>query len=251
MHAALRLTEDGDFSVIEGRRKAGVLSIIIPVLNEAPGIVAALSLLQSLRASGHELIIADGGSTDATVELARGLVDAIVVAPRGRATQMNAGAQKAGGDILLFLHADTHLPDGAAGIIADALAVSGREWGRFDVAIEGGSRLFPLIAGLMNLRSRLTGIATGDQALFVRRRTFEAVGGFATLPLMEDIEICTRLKRRSSPLCLRAKVVTSGRRWEKHGVLHTLLLMWSLRLRYFLGASPERLAGRYYRGDGK
>ncbi len=228
-----------------------MLSVIIPVLNEAPGIAAALAALQPMRAEGHEIILADGGSTDATLESTRGLADAIVSAPCGRAAQMNAGAQRARGDILLFLHADTALPEGAARRIAEGLAATGRDWGRFDVCINGGSLLFPMIAFMMNARSRRTGIATGDQALFVRRAVFERLGGYAPLPLMEDIELCVRLKRVSPPLCLRDRVLTSGRRWERHGVWRTMMLMWWLRLRYFLGASPEALVRRYYRGDGK
>ncbi len=228
-----------------------MLSVIIPVLNEAQGIRAALSVLQPLRSAGNEILVADGGSTDATRDLARALADAVIDAPRGRARQMNAAARNARGDILLFLHADTTLPEGAAVRIADALAASEKNWGRFDVRIAGGSAWFPVIAFLMNWRSRITGIASGDQAIFVRRAVFEKIGGFAPLPLMEDIDLCARLKRQSRPLCLREKVLTSGRRWEKHGVARTLVLMWWLRLRYFLGTSPDALARSYYRGDGK
>ena len=228
-----------------------MLSVIIPVLNECREIRAALAPLQALRAAGNEVIIADGGSTDATGELACQLADRIIDAPRGRAAQMNAAARAARGDILVFLHADTLLPEGAAAMIAGGLEASKKAWGRFDVRIAGASAWFPLIAFMMNWRSRITGIATGDQAMFVRRETFEQNGGFAPLPLMEDIELCSRLKRVSRPLCLRTPVLTSGRRWEKHGVLQTIALMWWLRLRYFLGASPGELARRYYGGDGK
>ncbi len=228
-----------------------MLSVIIPVLNEAQGIRAALSALQVLRSAGDEIIVADGGSADATRDLARELVDAVVDSPRGRAAQMNAAAQAARGDILVFLHADTTLPEGAAAMIAGGLAAPGKAWGRFDVRIAGGSVWFPLIAFMMNWRSRLSGIATGDQAIFVRRTAFEKLGGFAAIPLMEDIELSARLKRLSRPLCLRGRVVTSGRRWEKHGVARTIALMWWLRLRYFFGASPGALARRYYRGEGR
>jgi rSAM/selenodomain-associated transferase 2 len=221
------------------------LSIIVPVLNEGDGIAAALDALAHLRALGTEVIIVDGGSRDATVERAQLRADRVVLAPRGRALQMNAGAARASGDVLLFLHVDTRLPAEANRIVLDGLAGSRRDWGRFDVKIDGHSRLLPVVAWLMGLRSRLTGIATGDQAIFVRREAFQAVGGFPAIALMEDIAICKRLKRRGRPLCLRACVTTSGRRWEKNGVLGTILLMWRLRFAYFLGADPKQLARQY------
>jgi rSAM/selenodomain-associated transferase 2 len=221
------------------------LSIIIPVLNEGDGIAAALDALAHLRAVGTEVIVVDGGSRDATVERAQLRADRVVLATRGRALQMNAGAERASGDILLFLHADTRLPAEADRVVLDGLDQSRRVWGRFDVKIDGRSRLLPVVAWLMRLRSRLTGIATGDQAIFLRREAFQVVGGFPTIALMEDIAICKRLKRLGRPLCLRACVTTSGRRWEKHGVLSTILLMWRLRFAYFLGADPKQLARRY------
>jgi rSAM/selenodomain-associated transferase 2 len=221
------------------------LSIVVPARNEAAGIVGALDPLQALRAAGHELIVVDGGSGDGTADLAAPLADRLLAAARGRARQMNAGAGAARGEVLLFLHADTRLPAGADRLILDGLASSGRAWGRFDVSIEGRHRLLPAVAWLMNRRSRWTGIATGDQAIFVRRDAFAAVGGFPPLALMEDIALSAALKRVSPPLCLRERVVTSGRRWESRGVIRTILLMWGLRLRYFLGASPERLARLY------
>ena len=217
------------------------LSIILPVLNEASGIAATLAALRPLAA---EIIVVDGGSDDATPVIAQGLADQVIKAPRGRARQMNAGAAVARGDILLFLHADTLLPGGADHCVIAAVA-AGADWGRFDVRITGDSLWLPLIAALMNRRSRLTGIATGDQAIFVRREVFAALGGFPAQPLMEDIELSRRLKAVSPPACLRERVLTSGRRWEKHGVLRTVLLMWSLRLRYFFGADPQRLARAY------
>jgi len=222
------------------------LSIIVPVLDEAVGLGATLHELQPLRAAGHEVVVVDGGSTDGTAELARPLADRVLVALRGRAAQMNAGADAASGDVLLFLHADTGLPPGADRAVLGGLAASGASWGRFDVRIEGRSPLLALVARLMNLRSRLTGIATGDQAVFVTRTAFAAVGGFPALALMEDVELSRRLKRVSPPLCVRQTVVTSGRRWESRGVVRTIALMWWLRLRYFLGASPERLRRIYY-----
>ncbi len=216
------------------------LSVIIPALNEAAGIVAALEALAPLRASGHEVIVADGGSGDDTRELAAALADRVVAAPRGRARQMNAGAAAASGDALLFLHADTRLPAGADELILHALEKN--PWGRFDVAIEGCSALLPVIAFFMNRRSRLTGIATGDQAIFVRRDAFP---GFPEIALMEDVAFSKAMKRRAPPACLRDKVSTSGRRWERNGVVRTVILMWRLRLAYFLGASPDELARQY------
>jgi len=221
------------------------LSIIVPALNEAAGIAATLEALAPLRARGHEVIVVDGGSNDGTQELARDKADSVISAPRGRASQMNAGAAGARGELLVFLHADTRLPPDADARIRDGLAATGRSWGRFDVRIEGKSVLLPLIAFLMNLRSRATGIATGDQAMFVRREAFARAGGFAALPLMEDIALSTALKRISRPLCLADKAAASGRRWERHGVLRTVLLMWWLRLQFFFGAAPLRLARRY------
>lgn len=224
---------------------APALSIILPVLNEAALIEARLRALAPLRAAGAEIIVADGGSADDTQALAAPHCDAVILAPRGRASQMNAGAAQARGDVLLFLHADTRLPEGAMALVLEGLAQTGAAWGRFDVRIEGRSRLLPIIATLMNLRSRLTGIATGDQAFFIRAHAFEALGGFPDLALMEDVAMSRALKNISKPLCLRAKVVTSGRRWDQNGALRTITLMWRLRLAFWLGASPDDLARRY------
>ena len=226
-------------------RARPALSIIVPVLDEAANIVAALEALAPLRARGADVIMVDGGSRDDTVALARPLADQVIAAPRGRASQMNAGAAIARGDILLFLHADTRLPADAERIILDGLTRSGRAWGRFDVRIDGVHPLFPVIAFFMNARSRLTGIMTGDQAMFVTREAFASVGGFPNIALMEDITLARNLKRVSRPLCLSARVTTSGRRWEKRGVVRTVLLMWRLRLMYFVGLAPEKLAKRY------
>ena len=221
------------------------LSIIVPVLNEAAVIASVLENLAPLRARGNEVIVVDGGSDDGTLEQARTLADRTISAPRGRAAQMNAGAASARNDVLLFLHADTRLPLDADRLISEGLRRSRWLWGRFDVAIEGKSVLLPLVAALMNFRSRLSGIATGDQAIFVQRAAFAQAGGFPDLPLMEDIALSRRLKRLSCPLCLRARAVTSGRRWDERGALRTVLLMWRLRLGYFLGARPDTLARRY------
>ena len=220
------------------------VSIIVPVLNEAAGIGAALQALAPLRASGHEVIVVDGGSDDATAQLALAGADRVLTAPRGRARQMNAGAAVAHGGVLLFLHADTVLPADAVSAIQRALA-AGARWGRFDVRISGGAMVFPAIAALMNLRSRLSGIATGDQAIFIERSWFMQLGGYADQPLMEDIELSRRLRSVSPPACLHERVLTSGRRWQQRGVWRTVWLMWRLRWRYWRGASPEVLAQAY------
>lgn len=221
------------------------LSIVVPALDEAEALPATLAALAPLRERGHEVIVVDGGSTDGTPALAAPLADRVLRAPRGRARQMNAGAAVAAGDALVFLHADTRLPPEADRHVAEALAA--RLWGRFDVAIEGRAPLLRVVAFLMNLRSRLTGIATGDQAIFVRRDAFARAGGFPDLALMEDIAFSRRMKAFSPPACVAARAVTSGRRWERHGVLRTILLMWRLRLAFYFGASPEALARRYGR----
>ena len=223
-------------------REAERLSIIVPALNEAGTIALSLQALAPLRARGHEVIVADGGSEDGTRDIASPLADRVIVVPRGRARQMNAGAAAATGDALLFLHADSCLPARADESILHSLQE--HLWGRFDVRIEGRSPLLPMIGFFMNWRSRLTGIATGDQALFVRREAFE---GFPEIALMEDIAFSRATRRRGAPASLHGKVTTSGRRWERNGVLRTVVLMWRLRLAYFLGASPDELARRYAR----
>ncbi|MEO8739018.1 MAG: TIGR04283 family arsenosugar biosynthesis glycosyltransferase [Casimicrobiaceae bacterium] len=221
------------------------LSIVVPTLNEADGIVSHLASLQPLRRRGTEVIVVDGGSTDGTVELAAPLVDTVFRAKPGRAAQMNAGARIARGDVLLFLHADTRLPEAPDRLIAKVCGDKGQAWGRFDVAIETAHPLLRVVAWSMNWRSRLTGIATGDQAIFVRRRAFEATGGFPEQPLMEDIALSRKLKSIERPGCLRERAITSGRRWERRGVLRTIVLMWWLRAGYWLGVDPGRLAQAY------
>jgi rSAM/selenodomain-associated transferase 2 len=221
------------------------LSIIIPCLNEASGMVAALERLQPLRRRGAEIIVVDGGSSDGSVVLTAPHADQVLAAPRGRASQMNAGAAVALGGILLFLHADCMLPPDADRLIVDGFATSSRRWGRFDVCLDGIHPLLRLVAFIMNRRSRLTGIATGDQGMFVTRELFAAAGGFPEIPLMEDIAFSRILKSHGAPLCLRARITASGRRWEERGVLRTIVLMWRLRLAYFLGADPADLALRY------
>ena len=220
------------------------ISIIMPVLDEAPRIVAQLMWLQPFRVQGVELIVVDGGSADHTLELSAPLADHVLVAARGRALQMNAGAAASRGRVVLFLHADTRLPDSALAAVLTAIA-GGASWGRFDVRIDGRHPFLRVVEVMMNWRSRLTGIATGDQAIFVRRAVFEQAGGYPELPLMEDIALSSRLKRLAPPACLPDIVITSARRWEERGVLITILHMWRLRAAFFFGADPEQLARRY------
>ena len=221
------------------------LAIVIPVLNEAKHIAATLTHLTALRARGAEIIVVDGGSSDDTCTIAAPLADRVITAAPGRASQMNAGAAIARHEVLLFLHADTQLPSGADSLILQFLKSGRHRWGRFDVHIDGSPRMLRIVAAMMNWRSRLTGIATGDQAIFVTRSTFEAAGRFPEIALMEDVALSRRLLSFSRPACIRAKAVTSGRRWEAQGVWRTILLMWWLRLRYWLGASPQTLADAY------
>lgn len=223
------------------------LSIVLPVLNEAAIIAPALARLQPLRERGAEVIVADGGSRDQTPALALPLADAVIRAATGRASQMNAGAAQARGEVLLFLHADTELPDGADALILENVLRTGALWGRFDVRLSGSHPLLRLVERMMNWRSRLTGICTGDQAIFVTRDAFAGTGGFPEQQLMEDIAFSRRMKRLGPPLCLRPAAVTSSRRWERSGMLRTILLMWRLRLLYFLGADPGELARSYER----
>jgi rSAM/selenodomain-associated transferase 2 len=221
------------------------LSVIIPVLDEAATIGETLAALEPLRGRGAEVIVVDGGSRDGTLEAARPLADVVITAPRGRGSQMNAGAAAAHGNVLLFLHADTRLPRDADRLVIDGLAHSKRDWGRFDVTIAGRSPLLRVVAAMMNWRSRVTGIATGDQAMFMTRAAFARAGGFPDIPLMEDVVMSRRLKATGPPACLAARVMTSGRRWDRDGVVRTIFLMWRLRLAFFLGAEPARLARQY------
>ena len=223
--------------------RAEALAIVVPMLDEAATLPALLVHLAGWRARGCEVVLVDGGSRDDSVEMARAAGFRVLIAERGRARQMNAGAQACGRALLLFLHADTRLPEAADAVVCAALAV--QAWGRFDVHIDGRPRMLRVVAALMNLRSRLSGIATGDHAIFVRRDVFEAVGGFPDQPLMEDIELSCRLLRVSRPACLRARVRTSGRRWEQRGVWRTIALMWRLRWAYWRGVPAERLAEAY------
>ena len=219
------------------------ISIVMPVLDEAPVLGAALASLAPLAAAGAEVIVVDGGSRDRSREMAAEHGCRVISAPRGRAAQMNAGAKAARGEALVFLHADTKLPENALALVAAALARN--SWGRFDVTIEGKGRMLALVAAMMNARSRWSGIATGDQAMFVRRDAFERAGGFPDIPLMEDIALSRALRGLGAPACLSERVVTSGRRWEKRGTLRTIVLMWRLRAAYAMGADPRSLARAY------
>jgi rSAM/selenodomain-associated transferase 2 len=222
-------------------------SIIIPTLNEVHAIVNCLTALQPLR-NCCEIIVVDGGSTDDTKRLAQPLVDKVISSAKSRAIQMNIGTESAEGDVLIFLHADTLLPVDALDQITQAFNNNGR-WGRFDVQLSGRHPMLNVVALLMNWRSRITGIATGDQVIFVNKQLFESVGRYLVIPLMEDIALSNKLKKITPPICLKTKVMSSGRRWEQFGMARTILLMWSLRLRYALGADPQTLAILYSKGQ--
>jgi rSAM/selenodomain-associated transferase 2 len=222
------------------------LSIIIPTLNEADTISETLSTLQRQRNNDIELIVADGGSADRTVALARTCANIVVTSAPGRARQMNHGAAVARGDVLLFLHADTHLPDKFVDAIDHGLAEGGHHWGYFDISLSGHQPSFRVIETLINVRTGITGIAGGDQALFVYREVFEKIGGFPDIRLMEDIALSRRLRRLSRPARIRQRATTSSRRWQEHGITRTIVLMWYLRLAYYCGADPDRLWRHYY-----
>jgi len=218
------------------------LSVIIPVLNEAASLPATLMPLQALRQRQHEIILVDGGSSDDSTTVAQELVDRVIESSPGRATQMNNGARHAHGDVLWFLHGDTLAPDTADKLIEQALSRKDKRWGRFQVRLSGSHPLFRLIEFMMNLRSRISGIATGDQGIFIHRDSFEKLGGFDNIALMED----KRLKRHyGRPACVTSRLITSSRRWEKQGIISTVILMWRLRLAYFLGRHPDNLKQSY------
>lgn len=221
------------------------LSIIVPMLNEAPGLPRLLTRLSLLKSQGCEVLIVDGGSDDGCAEVAARTGLQVLTSPRGRALQMNHGAAHATGNVLLFLHADTTLPEGAIIAIRRTMQSFGAAWCRFDVVIDGSHPMLRVVARLMNLRSRWTGIATGDQAIFVTREAFDAVDGFPDQPLMEDIELSRRLLKRSRPACIGNTVLTLGRRWESRGLWRTILLMWRLRWAYWRGAPADQLAQLY------
>jgi rSAM/selenodomain-associated transferase 2 len=225
------------------------ISIIVPTFNEAGTIANCIASVRAACGPDPEIVVVDGGSMDETVATAHQASVHTMAAVRGRARQMNAGAAAASGNVLLFLHADTHLPASSDRLIADALKVGNSIWGRFDVRIEPSRGLLCVVAFMMNLRSRVTGIATGDQAIFVRRDAFEQVGGIPDIPLMEDIALSKALRAISWPKCLFARVSTSSRRWQGHGVLRTIYMMWKLRWLYYWGADPEYLAQLYRASD--
>ena len=220
------------------------LCIVVPVLDEAQTLALRLQALQVFRQRGARVVVVDGGSQDDTLAIAKDHADLALLAPRGRAAQMNAGAAACPADVLLFLHADTALPDNADVLVRRA-TLGPFFWGRFDVRIASPRPLLRLVSWMMNLRSRWTGIATGDQALFVRHDLFRQIGGFPELPLMEDIAIARALKQHGRPACLKERVTTSARRWERHGVWRTIFLMWRMRAAYFFGADPRQLAIQY------
>jgi len=229
---------------LRSAEKTPRISIVIPVLNEAPTLAHHLLQLQPLRAQGVEVIVVDGESCDDSVRVAKPLADRVLSSPAGRALQMNLGAQQACAPMLLFLHADTRLPTGAVKEITQAL--NRYAWGRFDIKLSGRSGWLPVVSWMMNQRSRLTHIATGDQGMFMRASAFKEVGGFPEQPLMEDIELSERLKKRSPPACLRTQVISSGRRWDEFGAWKTIRLMWRLRYRYWRGVSATQLVKEYH-----
>jgi rSAM/selenodomain-associated transferase 2 len=219
------------------------IAVIIPALNEEQALPDTLASVARL--GFDEVLVVDGGSTDRTQAVAASQGIRFVPAPPGRAKQMNAGAAASQADVLLFLHADTRLPDGARQAVEQALADPACVGGRFDVRFQRDAGLARLIARLISLRSRWSGIATGDQALFVRREVFLTLGGFADLPLMEDVDFSRRLKRAGRVAPLRARVTTSYRRWEQCGAVRTIALMWALRFLYWIGVTPHRLKNWY------
>ncbi len=226
------------------KSEAYKISIIIPTLNEQDSIINCLNQLQLLRQLGHEVVLVDGGSNDNTVLLSNSLCDKIITSEKSRAMQMNAGARLASGHCFLFLHADTVLPDNIHELISKIHDIENK-WGRFDIRLSGHHWLFRVIENCMNIRSSLTGVVTGDQALFVGRELFYKVGAYPEIALMEDIAISSRLLNYSRPVCIAETVTSSSRRWEKNGIIKTIIKMWSLRLLYFFRYDTNRLARLY------
>jgi len=219
-------------------------TIVIPTFNEQADIQACLLQLQGLRGKGFEVIVVDGGSIDNTPQLVEGLCDQFKSTRPGRALQMNVGARHAKGEIIFFLHVDTQLPENILEIIS-SIDIDKFCWGRFDVRLSGRHWSFRVIETMINARSRLSGIATGDQVIFMSKKIYREVGGFPEIALMEDVAICRSLRNICSPLCLRQRVLTSSRRWEKHGIINTIIKMWWLRFSYFIGIDPTTLARKY------
>ena len=237
------------------------VSIIIPILNEADNLPLLFENISIINPAPQQIILVDGGSTDGSIAVAKALINdfftikksdikwQVIKSTAGRAIQMNAGATQATGDILLFLHADTQLPVTATSDLSLAMqkADNNYKWGRFDVRLDSRSPMLWLVAAMMNGRSRLTGIATGDQAIFIKSDLFKQIGGYPQQPLMEDIELCKNLKGIAKPACLSSKVITSARRWQQHGTWRTIILMWHLRYDYWRGVSAESIKQRYYK----
>ena len=220
-----------------------LISIIIPVLNEEASIIKLLQQLQTYRQQGHEVIVVDGGSKDNTYSISKPLSDKVITSEPGRALQMNQGAENSANEVLWFLHADTLIPDSAIERIQQSL--TNHDWGRFNVKLSGSQSLFRIIESLMNIRSCISGIATGDQGIFVKHKIFKEVSGYSDLPLMEDIDFSKKLKLISRPVCIKEQLITSSRRWEQKGILSTVFLMWRLRFLYWLGVSPDKLSSQY------
>lgn len=244
-------------AVLLAKKLKPSISIIIPLLNEADNVANLITSLSQIlfdeeskpisNKSDIEIIMVDGGSRDTTVSLLKKFTSGqIILSEACRAKQMNEGAKRATGDVLIFLHADTLLPRKVIALLQNNFWESNKAWGRFDVRINGKHGMFWVIAYMMNVRSKLSGICTGDQTIFVRKKVFESLSGYAPVPLMEDIEISQRLKKISAPYCIKEKVITSSRRWEHHGIIRTIVTMWQLRLLYFMGISPKRLHQKYY-----
>ena len=221
------------------------LSIIIPALNEEHVLLKQQQALSMFLQDGHEMILVDGGSEDNTVHLAKQLGFKTIVTKASRGYQLKAGSDISKYETLLFLHADTQVPHAAIQVIQNALSSSDKLWGRFNVSFNNNDLIYRVIAFFMNLRSCLTGIVTGDHAMFITKDAYRKCGGFSDMPIMEDIDICKRLRRISKPICLKNRVITSCRKWESNGIFLTILKMWSFRLMYFFGASPEKLAKLY------
>lgn len=233
------------------------VSIVVPILNEADNLPHLFANIACLNPAPQQVILVDGGSMDKSIGVAQNLIKdlelnnklgidwQIIESSAGRATQMNGGARLAIGDILLFLHADTQLPSQAILGVVNAMGTA--EWGRFDVRLDSRQPMLWIVSQMINWRSKLSRIATGDQAIFIKRELFEQVGGYPDQALMEDIEICKKLKTIAKPACLKSKVVTSARRWQQHGTWRTIILMWQLRFDYWRGVSADNIKARYYK----